>query len=53
MSDEREKTLKDIRTKAIQETEKLATLQRFALFSSPVPLGLGDDSYDHKQRRFT
>lgn len=25
MSDEREKTLKDIRTKALQETEKLAT----------------------------
>ncbi|KAM3132799.1 hypothetical protein pb186bvf_015104 [Paramecium bursaria] len=50
MSDEREKTLKDIRSKAIQETEKLATTQRFALFSSPVPLGLGDDSYDHKQR---
>ena len=51
MSD-KEATLKDIAKKALADTEKLATIQRFGLFSSPVPLGLGDDSYDNKPRRF-
>lgn len=50
--DEREATLKQISAKAIQETEKLAGTQRFALFSSPIPLALGDNSYDNKPRRF-
>ncbi|CAD8044938.1 unnamed protein product [Paramecium primaurelia] len=49
MSD-KEATLKEISKKAIADTEKLATVQRFGLFSSPVPLGLGDNSYDNKPR---
>lgn len=52
MSD-KEATIKALRDKAIKDTEKLAGTQRFGLFSSPVPLGLGDDSFDHKERRFS
>ncbi|CAD8092994.1 unnamed protein product [Paramecium primaurelia] len=46
MSDELAKLKKEI----LQDTELQAKKQRFALFSSPVPLGLGDDSYDFKNR---
>ncbi|CAK75378.1 unnamed protein product (macronuclear) [Paramecium tetraurelia] len=49
MSD-KEATLNEIGKKALADTEKLATVQRFGLFSSPVPLGLGDNSYDNKPR---
>ncbi|CAD8198179.1 unnamed protein product [Paramecium octaurelia] len=46
MSDEKEK----LKKKILHDTEQLAKGQRFALFSSPVPLGLGDDSYDFKKK---
>lgn len=35
----------------IKEAETLSKKQRFALFSSPIPLGLGDDSGSFKKIR--
>lgn len=50
---DKQTTLMEIGKKALEDTEKIATIQRFGLFSSPVPLGMGDNSYDNKPRRFT
>lgn len=52
-SESKEVEIKRIKEKMLKDTEMLSTKQRFALFSSPVPLGLGDDSYDFKKRRIT
>lgn len=37
----------------LKDTELLAQKPRFGLFSSPVPLGLGDDSMEIKLKRKT
>lgn len=37
----------------LKDTELLAQKPRFGLFSSPVPLGLGDDSMEIKLKRMT
>ena len=50
-TEERELALVTLREKSIKDTEKIATLQRFALFSSPPPLAIGDDNYDKKKIR--
>ena len=49
MSSERDQTLLQLKAEAIKDTEKEATKQRFALFSSPPPLAVGDDSYRLKK----
>jgi hypothetical protein len=46
MSAERDVMIKTLREEAIKETEVIATKQRFALFSQPPPLGIGDYSHE-------
>lgn len=43
--------MEQLRTTSIMDTEQVATKPRFALFSQPPPLAVGDDSpYRTKQR---
>ncbi|KAL4450247.1 hypothetical protein ABPG74_008953 [Tetrahymena malaccensis] len=45
---EREQALETLRQKALQDSDALGSRQRFALFSQPPPLAVGDDSiYKH------
>jgi hypothetical protein len=41
----RNKTIDEIRKKYIQETDALSKKRRFALFSNPPSLAIGDNSY--------
>jgi hypothetical protein len=41
----RESNIEKLREKAIQETDKIAEKRRFALFSQPPGLCIGDNSY--------
>ncbi|EGR33803.1 hypothetical protein IMG5_037140 [Ichthyophthirius multifiliis] len=50
MSEEKEQMIKTLRQKALQDTEKVAQAQRFALFSQPPPLAVGDDSLFQKKK---
>ncbi|CAD8114672.1 unnamed protein product [Paramecium primaurelia] len=49
-SQEREQELKQIRKEMLKDAEMNAQKQRFGLFSSPVPLGLGDDSMEMRKK---
>lgn len=41
--------METLRLEALKETDAISTKQRFALFSSPAPLAIGDDLvYRHK-----
>ncbi|CAD8194125.1 unnamed protein product [Paramecium octaurelia] len=46
----REQEIKSIRQEMLKDAEQNAKKQRFGLFSSPVPLGLGDDSMEMRKR---
>ncbi|CAD8103755.1 unnamed protein product [Paramecium primaurelia] len=49
-SQEREQELKLIRKEMLKDAELNAQKQRFGLFSSPVPLGLGDNSMEMRKK---
>lgn len=46
---DREEMIRTLKDKSIRDTELAASRQRFALFSQPVSIAIGDDSYDYKQ----
>lgn len=41
---ERESAIDMLRTQALQDSDALGSKQRFALFSQPPPLAIGDDA---------
>lgn len=47
----RDDMMKTLRAEAIKDTELSASKQRFALFSQPPPLGIGDNSHELIKRR--